>query len=293
MRGSLPETVSRRVRDAIGREPTGFRVVSGGDISHSGRLSFAEPPDLFVKWTEDSSAVLTAEHDGLMALIGAGSSLVVPRPVSLVADSKGRFSLLLMEWLEPTPATTSYWTALGRGLAALHGVSGSSYGFESDNFIGRIAQRNEWRDKWPDFFAEMRLEPQRRLAIDNGLWHSVWTPMFDQLLKHIEELLPADPVPALVHGDLWSGNAMSTTRGPAVFDPATYYGHVEVDLAMSELFGGFAAAFRSGYQDVVTLDPGYPERKEIYNLYHLINHLNHFGDAYASGVQRVLRRFRP
>ncbi len=293
MTASLPETLSRGIAEEIGRRPTGFKAVSGGDISHAGRLSFHSGPDLFAKWTVGTAALLEAERDGLFALIDAGTALVVPRPISLIEDRSGRYAVLLMDWLDKIATTTEYWKALARGLAELHVVTGSSYGFRGDNFIGRLPQRNDWRDRWPSFFVEMRLEPQVRRATENGLWRNEWTPMYDRLLKRMGDLLPPDPGPSLVHGDLWSGNAMPTTGGPAVFDPATYFGHAEVDLAMTELFGGFAAEFRAVYESVATLDRGFDERKDIYNLYHLLNHLNHFGGSYAAPVQRILRRFSP
>ena len=134
----------------------------------------------------------------------------------------------------------------------------------------------------------MKLSPDEKL--DRGVWSPSWTSLYLSLQSRLPQLIPNSPPVSLVHGDLWGGNAMATTAGPAVIDPAVYYGHREVDLAMSELFGGFSSRFYSAYREANPLDGGYEERRDLYNLYHLLNHFNLFGEGYLSQVTAALSR---
>ena len=169
------------------------------------------------------------------------------------------------------------WPAMGRMVAALHRNTSDRYGWETDNWIGLSPQPNGWSDDWAGFFWDMRLMPQLRragIAID------------ERKTKRILE--GHRPKASLLHGDLWSGNAGFTPQGPVIFDPAVYYGDREADLAMTELFGGFPAPFYSSYRKEFPLEPGYERRKHLYNLYHLLNHLNLFGGGYRAQVERAL-----
>ena len=174
------------------------------------------------------------------------------------------------------------WAALGRMLARLHRQTGPRYGWHRDNFIGRSPQANGWCDDWSEFWWTRRLQPQlQRAGLDAGF-------LKDVLKDH-------RPAPSLLHGDLWSGNAGFIDAGPVIFDPAVYYGDRETDLAMTELFGGFAREFYRAYHQELPLDDGYLWRKHLYNLYHLLNHLNLFGGGYRAQVEAtlglLLRRF--
>jgi len=170
--------------------------------------------------------------------------------------------------------------ALARMLTTVHRATGPRFGWPRDNFIGLGAQKNDWCDDWAEFFATRRIAPQLELAGRNG---------FALEPVPVKELLKGhQPAPALLHGDLWSGNAGFTAEGPVIFDPAAYYGDRECDLAMSELFGGFPAEFYAAYP----LDKGYGRRKHLYNLYHLLNHLNLFGGGYLAQVRSTLRLLR-
>jgi protein-ribulosamine 3-kinase len=169
---------------------------------------------------------------------------------------------------------------LGRMLAALHRPAGPRFGWARDNYIGLSPQQNGWRDDWAEFWREHRMRPQLELAKKKGF--AVEMPRLDVLENH-------RPQPSLLHGDLWSGNAGFTAEGPVVFDPAVYYGDREADLAMTELFGGFPKEFYRAYDEAFPLMPGYEQRKHLYNLYHLLNHLNIFGGGYLSQVKATLR----
>jgi fructosamine-3-kinase len=166
------------------------------------------------------------------------------------------------------------WAALARMLAKLHRTTGPRFGWHRDNWIGRSPQVNAWHDDWADFFVECRLRPQASKA-------GIALPAFKLLKNH-------RPQPSLLHGDLWSGNAGFIEEGPVLFDPAVYYGDREADLAMTELFGGFPARFYDAYNEAFPLPDGYEARKHLYNLYHLLNHLNIFGEGYLAQVRRTL-----
>lgn len=164
-------------------------------------------------------------------------------------------------------------------LATLHRSTGPRYGWQKDNWIGLAPQPNAWSDDWAQFFVEYRLAPQARRA-------GIALPDVKRLLEDHH------PAPSLLHGDLWSGNVGFTPEGPVLFDPAVYYGDREADLAMTELFGGFAPAFYAAYREALPLPEGYELRKHVYNVYHLLNHLNLFGSGYLPQVQGVLRLLR-
>jgi fructosamine-3-kinase len=172
---------------------------------------------------------------------------------------------------------------MGRLLAALHRHTGPRFGWAADNWIGLAPQINGWADDWASFFFEKRLEPQVRRARQNGF--PVDPPPRSLLSDH-------KPDPSLLHGDLWSGNVGFTAGGPVMFDPAVYYGDREADLAMTELFGGFPAAFYAAYRKELPVEDGYETRKHLYNLYHLLNHLNLFGSGYLPQVESTLRLLR-
>ena len=166
-------------------------------------------------------------------------------------------------------------------LASVHRHQADRFGWQRDNYIGSTPQQNGWRESWIAFWRERRLEPQIALARANG--YRIEVPPVWRLLEGHE------PAPSLLHGDLWSGNAAFLPDGaPVLFDPAVYYGDREADLAMTELFGGFPREFYSSYRKIYPLDAGYEKRKHLYNLYHLLNHLNLFGSGYLGQVERTL-----
>jgi len=174
------------------------------------------------------------------------------------------------------------WPAMGRMLAALHRHTSARFGWGSDNWIGLSPQQNGWSDDWVAFYRDFRLLPQLERA---GLRNEA-LPVLNGLKAYFENY---NPNPSLLHGDLWNGNAGFTAEGPVMFDPAVYYGDREADLAMTELFGGFPGEFYSFYEELFPLDHGYKTRKHLYNLYHLLNHLNLFGSGYLGQVKATLR----
>lgn len=206
--------------------------------------------------------------DGLKAL---GAVVRVPRLLDHGPD------FLVLEQLDLR--RNGDWAALAQMLAKLHRTTGPRFGWHRDNWIGATPQVNAWRDDWATFFLECRIEPQLALARKNGF--SIPFPKENFLEGH-------KPSPSLLHGDLWSGNAGFIDDGPVIYDPAVYYGDREADIAMTELFGGFPGEFYAAYRKAYPLDEGYERRKHLYNLYHLLNHLNIFGASYLAQVRRTL-----
>jgi fructosamine-3-kinase len=230
----------------------------------------------FLKANESRYAdAFAAEADGLAALRGAG--LRAPEPVA--HGVAGEHAYLLLEYLDLKGKGD--FAALGRMLATAHRKPGPRFGWARDNYIGSTPQLNGWCDDWAEFWRERRLRPQIELARRNGFDVPPVDP--GPVLQNHE------PQPSLLHGDLWSGNAGFTAQGPVVFDPAVYYGDREADLAMTELFGGFPREFYGAYNEVFPLPAGYEKRKHLYNLYHLLNHLNLFGGGYLGQVKAGLR----
>lgn len=258
----------------------------GGCINHSLTLSGDCGRRFFIKLNHaDRLDTFEAEADGLRTLARA-SALRVPQPITYGRHRNNAW--LILEYLPLTPQGDA--AALGRGLAALHRNTHTHFGWERDNFIGRTSQPNAWHSDWIAFWREQRLNPQRTLARQDGAPESLLTAC-----AHVAAALPdlfADyrPIPALLHGDLWAGNAAFCDHAPCVFDPAIYYGDREADLAMTELFGGFSPAFYAAYHTAWPLDPGYPLRRKLYNLYHILNHHHLFGGAYARQAEALCRQ---
>ncbi|MEM8893751.1 MAG: fructosamine kinase family protein [Bacteroidota bacterium] len=266
----------------------GYHFLSGGCINNAVRLDTTEG-QYFLKWNQINMAdMFERESEGLKCLACA-ESIQVPKPISF--GSYQDYSYLLLEYLPEHRRSTAYWQKLGEGLAQLHAHTQSSFGFEHDNYIGRLEQKNMFTDSWIDFFVEHRLEVQLGLALYNGCVDDAFMSRFRRLYPKLPELLPEEK-PALLHGDLWSGNVMPGHHGePAIFDPAVYFGHREIELAFTQLFGGFDQEFYLSYNDTFPLIPGFDERVDIYNLYPLLVHVNLFGTSYLSGIERTLRKY--
>jgi fructosamine-3-kinase len=259
------------------------RSVSGGSINQAfcisdGRQSY------FVKLNQTKQVMMfEAEALGLQDL-AAPDSIRVPQPICWgIAENNSYF---VLEWIDLGRGTPLTWVELGRQLAHLHRrTHAQGFGWDRNNTIGSTPQLNPWTQDWADFFIEHRIGYQLQLAHRRGANFT----QTDMLLRAIATLLSHRPAPSLVHGDLWSGNAGFSTAGePVIFDPAVYWGDREVDIAMTELFGGFPQGFYEGYRAEWPLDAGYEQRKEIYNLYHILNHFNLFGGSYRAQAEQMM-----
>ena len=242
----------------------------------------------FAKLNEAASApMFAAEADGLLALSETAATRV-PRVVAQGSDDEHAW--LVLEWLELGALDSRSGAALGHALAALHRTPRDRFGWTRDNFIGASPQVNGWSDDWHSFWRDRRLHAQLRLAAHNRL---------PSKLIDRGERLAADcgaffrtykPIPSLLHGDLWGGNVSATREGPVLFDPAVYVGDREADLAMTELFGGFPKEMAAAYRADFPLDDGYTVRRELYNLYHVLNHANLFAGGYVAQAARLIER---
>lgn len=293
-------SLAEAVRSICGQQRTitGKSPVFGGDINEAFRLALDDGTSLFMKSNAlDLLPAFEAEEAGLHAIAATGAIGTV-RVLGTGTDPDG-FSFLLQEFVTPGKKNRDYWERLGAELYAMHsapvpagkvGEKGSGFGFGADNFIGSRRQKNTWTDQWITFFRDCRLRPQL-IAAERWL-DKRDRKLADSLLEHLDQYLIEPQAPSLIHGDLWAGNVMTGSDGRAwIIDPAAYYGHPEADLAMTELFGGFSPAFYDSYFACAKMEAGYQDRKDIYNLYHLLNHLNLFGVSYLSSIERILRRY--
>jgi protein-ribulosamine 3-kinase len=264
-------------------------AVHGGDINQAFGATTTSGRRFFIKANAHSPrGMFTAEAEGLRALGAVAGGCAVPEVVAVSEEP----ALLVLSWIERGRATQAYWEALGRGLAAQHRATRDTFGFEGDNFIGHTPQPNPSESDWIPFYRDHRIVFQQRVLREKGRCSSSLDRLLDTFCDRMDEWLQTDEPPALLHGDLWGGNAMADASGAAViYDPAAYYGCREADVAMTELFGGFDSAFYAAYNEVYPLQPGYPERRDLYNLYHVLNHANLFGGGYASQAEGILRRF--
>lgn len=255
------------------------RDVGGGCINRAVRLSDGRR-SFFVKVNEPSaSQMFEAERDGLRALAAPGA-IRVPTPVT--DGQADGLSYLVLEYVPLRPLTGPGWLRLGERLAAVHRATAEQFGWHCANTIGATPQSNDWMGEWLEFWRERRLGYQLKLAERNGLPSST-VQRGERLLERLDELFAGhEPPPSLLHGDLWSSNVAADDEGePVLFDPAVYYGDREADLAMTELFGRFDRRFYEAYQAAWPLNPGYGQRKSLYNLYHVLNHFNLFGGGYG------------
>lgn len=288
----LPEDVKHIVEAHLDQSIRSEQPVGGGCIANATRIETSSGP-YFLKWSrEEAACTFPPEAAGLEALRSADSPLVIPEPICATDSDDGGPGILLMEWIEAGEKSPHFWEEFGRGLARLHRHVSDRYGFDQDNFIGRLPQRNTWSSYWIDFYVSERLEPQVRMAQTHERWNPSWAASFTRFVRALDDLLPQNPEPSILHGDLWSGNFLVAANGnAALVDPAAYFGHREADLGMTRLFGGYNPEFYDAYLEAWPLESGYAERFEIYNLYHLLNHLNHFGAGYAGSVDAILRKF--
>ena len=281
--------------------PIGLAGISGGCIADAAIAIFEDGSKVFIKsagkLAHAAPEMFQREAEGLLALAVAGA-LRVPEVLAISEEA------LVLELIRQAPKKRGFAEAFGQGLAKLHDYRAKTCGFPQDNFIGSTRQLNaplhsSW-DKagkddgstWPEFFIERRLRFQARLAASSGYGHE-----FEQLLDRaelriVELLSSAIEVSSILHGDLWGGNYIVDDRGEAcLIDPAVYYGHREADLAMTRLFGGFEPSFYEAYVEASPLAPGHEDRLPIYQLYHVLNHLNLFGGGYFEQARRIMLRY--
>lgn len=277
--------IGRRITEVSGRvfEVTSAVPASGGSINRG--LVIADTTEkYFVKYNSaDQLDMFNAEAAGLEA-IRATATLRAPAPV--ITGVAGAHAYLVLEFLLLSRPREKTEAALGRALAAMHACTSEAFGWHRDNTIGSTPQKNGWDESWPRFFAEKRLGFQLQLPNAAELLGAG-----QRLLERVDRFF-ADylPVPSLLHGDLWAGNVAAARSEPVIYDPAVYYGDREADIAMTELFGRRGDAFYGAYQEAWPLNAGYARRRNLYNLYHVLNHANLFGGGYVAQASDLIRR---
>jgi fructosamine-3-kinase len=282
----IAEAVRRYVNERGWGAITGARAVGGGCISDGRVLETERGPRLFLKTNAGAPPeMFVRESEGLAVLAAAPGGPRVPQPLLAGAN------FLLLEYLTPAPRQPDAWEALGQQLARLQAQVAPQFGFPHDNFIGLTPQPNGWWRDGFEFFAEQRLLFQGKLARERGLLDARSFQQLERLTARLRDLIPEQPA-SLIHGDLWSGNVIVGPEGQlCLIDPAAHYGWAEAELAMTALFGGFPEAFYHAYDSVRPLTPGYHSRFDLYNLYHLLNHLNLFGRSYLGQVEAIIQAY--
>jgi fructosamine-3-kinase len=267
-----------------------YRSVSGGDIS-SAYLIKTPLERLFLKHNRNPNALdmFMAEKKGLET-IAATKTIKTPNIIDIGKYNEDAY--LLLQYIETKNPSEKEMENFGFQLAELHNAQTEGYfGFLEDNFIGRLHQSNKQHKTWIDFYIEERLQPQFEMALKLGLLNYKEIPSKEHLRSNVKTFFNTIN-PSLLHGDLWSGNYLVSNNGEVyLIDPATYYGHNEIDIAMSKLFGSFSNSFYNGYQQVIPFDKDTNDRIELYQLYYLLVHLNMFGSSYYSSVKRILSNY--
>jgi len=261
--------------------------LSGGCINQVLRLTDGVRAYCVKLNRADCHNIFKAEHAGLLELLAAGSMRV---PTPICDGISGGQSYLVLEYIKFSSGGDGGMALAGRQLANMHRVTAEQFGWPMDNFIGTTPQSNQQAENWCDFWHGQRLGYQLSLAEQKGYQRHLQS-RGGRLLELLPALLSHTPEASLLHGDLWSGNVGFTTDGlPIIFDPAPYYGDRETDLAMTELFGGFSSDFYAAYRESWPLDAAYDVRKQLYNLYHILNHLNLFGGGYLREAEAMIDR---
>lgn len=262
-----------------------LQSLGGGCINDAFRASDGHF-DYFIKANRKSYLKAFENEAQALREIAAASAVRVPEPIATLQGQSQAY--LILEYIASRPSRVGDWDALGAQLAALHQIEQPYFGWDRDNLIGATPQPNPATDNWIDFFRVHRLQHLLTLCRDKGFVLNEG----DALLERMPDYFAGhQPRPALLHGDLWSGNVAFDNQGaPFLFDPASYYGDRETDIAFTEFFGGFGDAFYRAYQEALPLDPGYELRKILYNLYHCLNHVYLFGGSYANQAQMMAKQ---
>ncbi|MBS1253162.1 MAG: hypothetical protein MAG451_02210 [Anaerolineales bacterium] len=297
MRDSLPAGLTKAITETLRADgdPSPIRSsrrVSGGDINEAARVETGQGA-YFVKWNPKPLPNLFQVEARGLELLAEPNTVRVPRVYGYSERAEDAPAFIVLEWIEQGDADRSaVGETFGRQLSALHRKTNQEFGLDHDNYIGALPQPNTPMPSWIDFYRECRLGFQHQLARERGLMPPERDRRLRQLMDSLDRWIDDDDVePSLLHGDLWGGNYLIDAQSrPVLIDPAVYYGHREIELAFTELFGGFPPSFYDAYDETYPLSPGHEERRPLYQLYHLLTHLNLFGETYGASVDRILRR---
>lgn len=272
--------------------------LSGGDINKSYGFTLSNDVDVFMKANSKENLSFFQAESLNLAAIKSTNTIKTPELLCTGTDDGEEvgYSFLLLKYINESDKNEEFWCNLAKDLAKMHKsdcscfVQNGNFGFLQNNFIGFTEQINTPTKNWVDFFRDYRLKPQFEKA--KGYFSKTELNEIDNFLANLEKILIEPEKPSLLHGDLWNGNIMCGEKSQAILiDPACYVGHFEADIAMTELFGGFVPSFYETYKKENPLKDGYAKRRDVYNLYHILNHLNMFGTAYLSPVKKIISAY--
>jgi fructosamine-3-kinase len=265
-----------------------LQQVFGGDINQTFQIQ-TNSGSFFLKLNDVLKDMFEKEFDGLRLLYRT-NTIRMPQP--LLYGSFENTIFLITEFINKGYASKNFWKIFAKKLAALHKNSQTQFGLDTDNYIGSLPQQNTFCDNWPQFYGSCRIMPLMQKAFNQNKCSKEDVMLAEKLCNRFNNLFPSEP-PALVHGDLWSGNYMSNENGdPVIYDPAVYYGNREMDIAMSLLFGGFDKTFYIHYNEVFPFQPDWKERTQLCQLYPLLVHLNLFGGHYYNAVMNIIHAYK-
>ena len=281
----------QHLTEVIGSKLASVSPVAGGDINQAYCLKSTKSK-FFLKYNQNalSSDMFDTEAKALLSIADSGA---IKTPKIIYQGVFHKTAYLILEFIETVSFTNAEaMFAFGEQLGRLHAIKQDYFGWEYDNYIGTLSQKNPMSSSWSEFYINNRLETQIALALDNGYLSSITnSKLIDMFYKRTEQLLQ-NVNPSLLHGDLWGGNFIIDKQGiPYLIDPASYYGHSEVDLAMTELFGGFSDYFYQGYDSLKPIENEYKSRKYLYQLYYLLVHLNLFGKSYEPTCLEIINKY--
>lgn len=287
----IPDQLQSYVQEALGQQITSQRGVSGGSINQAAKIILSDGKSCFLKWnTSADPQMFAAEEKGLELLASADTELRIP-DVFATGQTENGTGFLVQEFITEGNSQPESAQQFGQGLARLHRHHKDQFGLDHDNYIGRLPQSNTHHESWTDFFIHERMNPQLKMATDSGKIGSQTVACFESMYKQLPNIFPEEP-PSLLHGDLWGGNYFYDDGGNAtIYDPAVYYGHREIELAFTHLFGGFSTSFYRAYEEISPLKADFSNRKDLYNLYPLLVHTNLFGGSYARQVKSIVNYF--
>ena len=285
--------VASAISDKIGQHIIIYseHTLGGGCINHASKLE-TSAGNFFLKWNANCAAdIFIREAESLLELKKAnGEFLIVPEVIAAKAvDTTPGF--LVLEYLENSNTGFDNDEKLGRGLAMIHKLSNPLFGFYANNYCGATLQNNNWCKSWSDFFRDNRLHFLLNLIDSKRPFDAEDRKLFEKLLDRMVKLLPAESVPALIHGDLWSGNYMLSENGPALIDPASFYADREMEFAIMTMFGGFSQHVYDAYNEINPLPADWKQRNKLYQLYHVLNHYFLFGGGYLNEAIHIAKKY--
>lgn len=280
--------VKKTIEERLATNILSMSPLSGGDINEVLQIQ-TTIGHYVVKYNDKEKfpGMLAKEAKGLKLILNNG--FTTPPVIDSFSDRASQF--LILDYIEPEKPSKIFWNRFAKRLSLLHQKGNDFFGLDYSNYIGSLPQKNDRKTTWEEFFVQNRLEPLIKTAFNKGLLRSPHLQRFEHLFTLLKDVIP-DEQPALLHGDLWSGNFLCALgQEPVLIDPAVYYGHREVDIAMTRMFGGFDPSFLEYYNDYYPLEKGWEIRLPVHNLYPNLVHLILFGSSYLGGIESVLKSF--